>query len=123
MSDPDYVSQEPQHAPTPQVRVVIPTKTSIDRILQLSQTDLDEQLARRLMMEDEQQQQAQWQAQQQQPLVGNATYQPRPGRTSQQAGGGSPGQGENKDTFAEVQEQFTKIAESESETPCRPSFS
>ncbi|KAI5114651.1 hypothetical protein M0805_005155, partial [Coniferiporia weirii] len=103
MSDPSYV---PQHQPAP------------------SQTDLDEQLARRLALED-QQQQAAWHPDQQYPFAGqdggrNMPYQPRvqggayqgsrQGQGQGQWGDASQGSG-GRDTMTEVQEQFSKIAE------------
>lgn len=100
MSDPDYTSDhhaEPQ-AQAPQVRfspLFIRTK---DKYVSQTQEELDEQLARTLMLEDEREQHA-WRAQQQQPP-------PRPQaqrRTSE---------GPERDTMTEFTEQFNKIAES-----------
>ncbi|EPQ57676.1 hypothetical protein GLOTRDRAFT_17842, partial [Gloeophyllum trabeum ATCC 11539] len=87
MNDPDYVSQHQSGPPAP------------------SQTDLDEQLARRLMLEEEQEQQAaiqrnhQWSPSNQQSR-GRTGYSPPQG-----------GEGAERDTMAEVQEQFNKVAE------------
>lgn len=65
---------------------------------------MDEQLARRLMLEDEAQAQQAWQAQQQQqPQFQRPPSQRRASETNE-AGG--------KDTMQDIQEQFTKIAES-----------
>ena len=84
---------------------------------QRSQTELDEEFARQLMLEEQQQQQQQtrprWQPSpnaqsrpqsQSQPFA-NAPYDSRTG---------APQTGPQKDTMAEVQEQFTKFAESTS---------
>jgi hypothetical protein len=94
MNDPDYVSAgHPQAPPV------------------ASQTDLDEQLARRLMLEEEQEQHANWQAQQQPRRREPVPYE---ARVHQQQSGGSAGG--DKDTMTEIQEQFSKIAESGKKT-------
>lgn len=87
-----------------------------------SQTDLDEEFARRLMLEEQAQQQQQQQAQQQNwdprrhPRYDGAAYQPRvSGRYSQAQGGSADAQGVQKDSMAEFQEQFSNIADSTSE--------
>ncbi|KAK0195111.1 hypothetical protein F5146DRAFT_1024247 [Armillaria mellea] len=85
MSDPEYKGE---------VRPVEPV---------LTQTELDEQLARRLLLEDEQQQQAAWQSQQLQ------WQQPTPIRRQSQ---NVP----EKDTMAELGEQFNKFAETGKKT-------
>ncbi|KAJ6629493.1 hypothetical protein B0H10DRAFT_1987414 [Mycena sp. CBHHK59/15] len=85
MSDPDYTSEAPQ-APQP-----VPQ----------TQEELDEQLARTLMLEDEREQHA-WQAQVQRP-------------PPQRRASGSDGPPE-KDTMQEFQEQFNKFAESGKKT-------
>lgn len=93
MNDPNYVSTEqPQALPV------------------LSQTDLDEQFARRLMLEEEQ---ANWEALQQQQRAPPRQREPIPyeARVHQQP----PGGGE-KDTMTEIQEQLGKIAESGKKT-------
>ncbi|KAL0578442.1 hypothetical protein V5O48_003542 [Marasmius crinis-equi] len=80
MSDPEYRSDARPQEPV------------------LSQTELDEQFARQLYMQDEQQyhqQRVQWEAQQQRP---------RPARQSSQASG-------DRDVMTEVSEQFKTIAE------------
>ncbi|KAG7446561.1 uncharacterized protein BT62DRAFT_931999 [Guyanagaster necrorhizus] len=85
MSDPEY-KDEPR---------------SVERVM--TQTELDEQLARRLLLEDQQQQQAAWQSQQpqwQQPIPVRRQSQPVP----------------EKDTMAELGEQFNKFAESGKKT-------
>ncbi|KAK0455502.1 uncharacterized protein EV420DRAFT_1553955 [Desarmillaria tabescens] len=69
----------------------------------LTQTELDEQLARRLLLEDEQQQHAAWQSQQSQ------WQQPAPIRRQSQ---NVP----EKDTMAELGEQFNKFAETGKKT-------
>jgi len=82
-----------------------------------TQTDLDEQLARRLMLEEQQAQQQQWATQQPQ----HATPQrrnTRPYEVYQQQHhqqGSLPPSGE-RDTMAEFQEQFNKIAETGKKT-------
>ncbi|KAJ3719022.1 hypothetical protein DFJ43DRAFT_1159324 [Lentinula guzmanii] len=89
MSDPEYhSSSKPQEEPV------------------FSQEELDAQFARQLYMED-QEQQAAWQAQQQQ-------RRPRPtfnGRRDSQ-----PPPTQEKDTMAEISDQFNKIAESGKKT-------
>jgi len=86
MSDPDYVSQDP---PAP---------------IQ-SQTDLDEEFARQLMLEDQQQQR--WRPS---PQGQEAPYQPRVrGRYQQQSAAGP--QGSQQETMGDFQEQFAKIAD------------
>ncbi|KIM75984.1 hypothetical protein PILCRDRAFT_798452 [Piloderma croceum F 1598] len=92
MSDPNYVPQEP---PAPVQ----------------SQTELDEEFARRLMLEDQQQfRQPQSQGRQ-------APYQPRVrGRNQQQQGGADPQSGQQQDTIGEFQEQFAKIADTGKKT-------
>ncbi|KAK0225607.1 hypothetical protein IW262DRAFT_1357018 [Armillaria fumosa] len=69
----------------------------------LTQTELDEQLARRILLEDEQQQHAAWQSQQSQ------WQQPTPIRRQSQ---NVP----EKDTMAELGEQFNKFAETGKKT-------
>lgn len=88
MSDPDYVHQETQRSTAP------------------SQTDLDEEFARRLVME-EQQSQSDWENQ--------LGYQPRR-QNNPQRGGGGPGDGGSggKDTMSELSEQFNKFTETSS---------
>lgn len=108
MSDPDYVSQPlpapVQHEPT--------------------QTDLDEQLARRLMLEEEQAAQNQWRPPQQD--QGNQSYQSRRSTSRGRGGGGDEtGRYDNtvqvvappqRDTMAEFQDGFNKIAETGKKT-------
>ncbi|KAK0213127.1 hypothetical protein DFS33DRAFT_1377588 [Desarmillaria ectypa] len=85
MSDPEYKGES---------RPVEPVMT---------QTELDEQLARRILLEDEQQQHAAWQSQQLQ------WQQPTPiQRQSQNV--------PEKDTVAELGEQFNKFAETSKKT-------
>ncbi|KZT29152.1 hypothetical protein NEOLEDRAFT_1175458 [Neolentinus lepideus HHB14362 ss-1] len=88
MNDPDYV---PQHQPEPPAP---------------SQTDLDEQLARRLMLEEEQQAAArhQW-------APSNRRSRPQGAPQGGWGGPGSPSQGGQRDTMAEFQDQFSKVAE------------
>jgi len=101
MSDPDYISQSPQ----PQGQQ------------EPTQTELDEQLAHRLMLEEEQAAQHQWRPPQQGQV--NQSYQSR--RAATQSGADdvrrydSTSQGGNvpqRDTMAEFQDGFNKIAES-----------
>ncbi|TFK44281.1 hypothetical protein BDQ12DRAFT_730355 [Crucibulum laeve] len=97
MSDPDYRSEAQPEEPQAQA---------------MSQTELDEQLARRLMLEEQQEQQRQWEVQQQ-PQQRPPQFMPhrrdsRPQAQQQQSQGG--------DTMAEFQEQFTKIAETGKKT-------
>lgn len=113
MSDPEYVSQSHTAQP-PQER-------------ELSQEELDEQLARRLVFEEQQQaqiqQQANWHPDEMYPghqyqgqnfgQRRNVPYQPRQGGAQGQEGQWSGQQGGGKDTMAEVQEQLSKFAESE----------
>ncbi|KAJ3821741.1 hypothetical protein F5880DRAFT_1508314 [Lentinula raphanica] len=73
----------------------------------LSQEELDARFARQLYMED-QEQQAAWQAQQQQQQRPRPTFSGR--RDSQ------PPLNQEKDTMAEISDQFTKIAESGKKT-------
>ncbi|KAJ3968777.1 hypothetical protein EV361DRAFT_391817 [Lentinula raphanica] len=73
----------------------------------LSQEELDARFARQLYMED-QEQQAAWQAQQQQQQRPRPTFSSR--RDSQ------PPLNQEKDTMAEISDQFTKIAESGKKT-------
>ncbi|KAG2148745.1 uncharacterized protein EDB93DRAFT_1084788 [Suillus bovinus] len=89
MSDPDYVSQPPP--PPPEQR-------------EPTQTDLDEQLARRLMLEEEQAAQNQWRPPQQ--GQGPQSYQSRWYDSRAQAV--TPPQ---RDTMTEFQDGFNKIAE------------
>ncbi|KAG1725402.1 uncharacterized protein EDB91DRAFT_1062246 [Suillus paluster] len=111
MSDPDYVSQP--LAPPEQRE---PT-----------QTDLDEQLARRLMLEEEQAAQQQWRPSQQD--QGHQSYQPRRSTSTSRGGWGGAGdetgrydstaQGGNppqRDTMADFQDGFNKIAETGKKT-------
>lgn len=102
MSDPDYISQP---APVPQEQ------------REPTQTELDEQLARRLMLEEEQAAQHQWRAPQQ--GQGSQAYQPR--RAATRGGGDDAGRYDNaaqggnapqRDTMADFQDGFNKIAES-----------
>ncbi|KAF9010632.1 hypothetical protein BDQ17DRAFT_1420983 [Cyathus striatus] len=97
MSDPNYTSEARSEEP------------------QLSQTELDEQLARRLMLEDQEEQQRQWQQQQRSPAVSfqSAPYQAR--QQQQQPYQGPPAGGE-RDTMAEFQDQFNKFAETGKKT-------
>lgn len=85
MNDPEYKSEAQSTQP-------------------VSQTDLDEQLARRLYMEDEQQ--AAWQAQNQQ----------YPGWQRQVPIGRPSPPVEEKDTMAEIQDQFSKFTETGKKT-------
>ncbi|EJD02659.1 uncharacterized protein FOMMEDRAFT_146546 [Fomitiporia mediterranea MF3/22] len=107
MSDPSYVSQH-HSAPT--------------------QSELDEQFARRLLLE-EQQQQAAWHPDQPYPHSQdqrrdqNVPYQPRaqqgyyPGGVDRWGDSQAPGDGGGgKDTMSEVQEQFSKFAETGKKT-------
>lgn len=107
MSDPDHVPSSaaaPSQAPA------------------TSQTQLDEEFARQLMLEDEQRyardQIARQQHQQQQQQLRQFSYAQRaPAATpqQQQGRGGSPESAPSqreKDTMADVQEQFSKLAES-----------
>lgn len=83
-----------------------------------SQTDLDEEFARRLMLEEQQQvqrQQRQWEAQSR-PRYDGTPYQPlAQGRYTQPPQGGADSQAGQKDSMAEIQEQFSKIADSKSD--------
>jgi hypothetical protein len=103
MSDPDYVSQ--------------PVPPPVQR--EPTQTDLDEQLARRLMLEEEQAAQNQWGPPQQEQVP--QSYQPRRSTGRDRAGGDETGRYDNttrtvtppqRDTMAEFQDGFNKIAES-----------
>lgn len=92
MSDPSYKSE----APPPQTA--------------MSQTDLDEQLARRLMIEEQEAQSARYvqYAQGQSPQRRNSRY--GQGQPTSPSAQGGPASGD-KDAMAEIQEQFTKAAE------------
>ncbi len=108
MSDPDYVHQETQRSTAP-VRYASSLALSTYRLIVIqlqSQTDLDEEFARRLVME-EQQSQSDWENQ--------LGYQPRR-QNNPQRGGGGPGDGGSggKDTMSELSEQFNKFTESAS---------
>ncbi|KAF8893585.1 hypothetical protein BD779DRAFT_1507041 [Infundibulicybe gibba] len=99
MSDPEYKSEAP-----PVAAAITP---------ELSQTELDEQLARRLMLEDQEQQQAAWEAHRAQrpPALRSGSrpqFQPQPQSGATPAG--------ERDTMAEVGEQFTRIAETGKKT-------
>lgn len=107
MSDPDYVSQ-----PLPQPEQHEPT-----------QTDLDEQLARRLMLEEEQAAQNQWRPPQQE--QGPQYYQSRQSASRDRAGGDETGRYTStaqavappqRDTMTEFQDGFNKIAETGKKT-------
>ncbi|KAF8070805.1 hypothetical protein FPV67DRAFT_1043812 [Lyophyllum atratum] len=93
MSDPEYKGEL-----TPETPV-------------MSQTDLDEQLARRLMLEEQEQHQVAWQAQQdaRRPLF--QQQQPRP-----TSGQGQGQQGQGGDTMQEIQQQLGKFAETGKKT-------
>ncbi|KAJ7661676.1 hypothetical protein B0H17DRAFT_1094205 [Mycena rosella] len=88
MSDPDYTSEQAAAPQAPQ-----------------TQEELDEQLARTLMLEDEREEHA-WRAQQQQPPP-----QQRP-QAQRLASDGAP----ERDTMQEFQEQFNKFAENGKKT-------
>jgi len=96
MSDPEYKGEPPAAVQSEQPA--------------LSQTELDEQFARHLMLEEQQQRQQQWVNANQQPP---ATYQSHPSqqRWNSQA---QPGEGGAVATNSagDFQEQFSKIAES-----------
>lgn len=107
MSDPDYVSQP---LPPPEQR-------------ESAQTDLDEQLARRLMLEEEQAAQNQWRPPQQE--QGPQYYQSRRSASRDRAGGDETGRYTStaqavappqRDTMAEFQDGFNKIAETGKKT-------
>ncbi|KAG2338857.1 hypothetical protein BDR05DRAFT_917769 [Suillus weaverae] len=107
MSDPDYVSQ-----PLPPAEQREPT-----------QTDLDEQLARRLMLEEEQAAQNQWRPPQQE--QGPQSYQSRQSASQTRGGGDETGRyvsvaqavtPPQRDTMAEFQDGFNKIAETGKKT-------
>ncbi|TEB30372.1 hypothetical protein FA13DRAFT_1856907 [Coprinellus micaceus] len=95
MSDPDYKPETPAAAQAPSTP--------------MTQEELDEQLARRLMIEEQEQQQARWYAQQQQ--------RPRPQRQNSRPLEGQhqspppPPNGQGNDTMAEIQQSLTKAAE------------
>lgn len=108
MSDPDYVSQP---LPPPEQR-------------EPTQTELDEQLARRLMLEEEQASQHQWGPPQQNQ---GQSYQPRRSTSRGGWGGGGDetrrydstaqvGNPPQRDTMAEFQDGFNKIAETGKKT-------
>ncbi|TFK25186.1 hypothetical protein FA15DRAFT_668717 [Coprinopsis marcescibilis] len=95
MSDPNYKSEVP---PQPA----------------LTQTELDEQFARRLMLEEQAQQQQLWaqQQQQQQPILGGRRRNSRQDQEDSHGGPQSAGAASGeKDTMTEIQEQITKAAE------------
>ncbi|KAG1863785.1 hypothetical protein F4604DRAFT_1586677 [Suillus subluteus] len=107
MSDPDYVSQP---LPPPEQR-------------EPTQTDLDEQLARRLMLEEEQAAQNQWRSPQQE--QGPQYYQSRQSASRDRAGGDETGRytgtaqvvtPPQRDTMTEFQDGFNKIAETGKKT-------
>ncbi|KAG1736036.1 hypothetical protein EDB19DRAFT_1723340 [Suillus lakei] len=108
MSDPDYVSQP---LPLPEQRE--PTGPT--------QTDLDEQLARRLMLEEEQAAQNQWRP----PQQDRGPYQPRRSASRGRGGGDETARYDStvqavtppqRDTMAEFQDGFNKIAETGKKT-------
>ncbi|KAF5351747.1 hypothetical protein D9756_007631 [Leucocoprinus leucothites] len=90
MSDPNFKSDTPPVVQQPQ----------------MTQEDLDEQLARRLMLEEQQQAQ-QWQ-QRQRPHRRSSRMQGQQQQQPQQPGPTPVG---DKDTMTEIQEQFSKYAE------------
>ncbi|KAH9485073.1 hypothetical protein JR316_0001979 [Psilocybe cubensis] len=93
MTDPEFKSEAPQQPP-PQP---------------LSQTELDEQFARQLVMQEQQQETQHWLAQQQQ-------QRPPAIRRSSSRSAASPQHQEGQDRPSELQEQFTKIAETGKKT-------
>lgn len=111
MNDPSFAPPNPPPAQSPNQFQPAPSSDA----QRLSQEALDEQLARRLALED---QQATTQAWQPQPMQGQTmyqAYQPRP--AGRNGWGGTPqgqpqtqGQG-GRDTMAEFQEGFNRIAE------------
>jgi hypothetical protein len=94
MSDPEYKpeTRPVQHAP-------------------MTQTELDEQFARQLMLQDQQRDQAQWQAHHQQPPQHLGGQPPWSGQQQQQQ---TPGA--QRDTMTEFQDQFNKFAETGKKT-------
>ncbi|KAN0091587.1 hypothetical protein V8E55_005153 [Tylopilus felleus] len=116
MNDPSFAPPNPPPAQSPNQFQPAPSSDA----QRLSQEALDEQLARRLALED---QQATTQAWQPQPMQGQTmyqAYQPRP--AGRNGWGGTPqgqpqtqGQG-GRDTMAEFQEGFNRIAESGKKT-------
>jgi hypothetical protein len=111
MSDPDYTSEVRPPAPQPLVSCphnyvfVYPTH---DIPYLQSQTELDEEFARRLLLEDQERQQQAWLTQQsaQRPQrLSPRPYQQQPSGAAPSTGGG--------DTVGEFQQQFSKIAECE----------
>ncbi|KAF5326273.1 hypothetical protein D9611_000383 [Ephemerocybe angulata] len=94
MSDPNYKPEAAPAAPA------------------LTQEDLDEQLARRLMIEEQDHQQARWYEQQnQRPRLQQPGSRPQdPYYTGPTSGGPQDGPG-GKDTMSEIQESLTKAAE------------
>ncbi|KAG5639456.1 hypothetical protein H0H81_001578 [Sphagnurus paluster] len=117
MSDPEYKPE-----PAPAHTSTSPRGAGVESE-PISQTDLDEQLARRLMLEEQEAHQAAWQAQQearirpqrqgygaqQRPNSYSNAYSHNPG-----AGGPPPQQG--GDTMAEIQQQLGKITETGKKT-------
>ncbi|KAF8813913.1 hypothetical protein BYT27DRAFT_7220251 [Phlegmacium glaucopus] len=102
MSDPEYKGEPPAAVHVQQEQPA------------LSQTELDEQFARHLMLEEQQQQQQQWFNTNQRPTV---TYKSHPSqqRWNSQAQPGEDGVEADK-SVGDFQEQFSKIAESGKKT-------
>ena len=114
MSDPEYKGEPPaavQSVEQPAlVRSICPSSDTLFLTSLQSQTDLDEQFARHLMLEEQQQQQQRWVNTHPQPPT---TYQSHPSQqqwNSQAKPGGGGVVAEN--STGDFQEQFSKIAES-----------
>lgn len=91
----------------------------LNRVLQ-SQTELDEEYARRLMYEEQQRHRTRWDpSNRQEANGGRIPFSDYHGPPPQQQGGYYDARGQwndqtnGKDTMTEVQEQFSKLAESE----------
>jgi hypothetical protein len=113
MSDPNYQSErrpeEPRAQPLVSCSCYYGNNSTLDIPYFQSQTELDEEFARRLMLEDQERQQQAWIAQQPaqypQRQTQRTNQQPSPGAATPPSGGG--------DTMGQ---QFSKIAECEFQT-------
>lgn len=107
MNDPSFVPPNPPPSQSPNPFQSAPSSDA----QRLSQEALDEQLARRLALEEQHSAPQPWQPQ---GVEGQSMYQAyQPRRGGRNGGGGQPqtqGQG-GKDTMAEFQDGFNRIAE------------
>lgn len=109
MSDPEYKPEARPNQPPPVSQVTSsPLTVQATKPPQPSQTELDEQFARQLMLQEQQAQQAAWQSAHPVPPGGGRRHsglqqQPQPQSVPAGDGGGQ--------IAADLQEQFTRVAE------------